>query len=275
MTEPRLSETRYAITDDGARLAYRTVGAGPPDVLWSFSQLSDVAAIWEYRPIADFLRALATSARVVVHDRRGMGRSGGDRGGLDTDVTDLRRLLDTVGASRPYLSGAVIGGAVYAAFAARHPERVAGVAWHGPFAQAAASANYPWGASPEELGAYGTRLAREWGTEAFAADFVAGGAPSAAGDEATIRFFAHWMRQTGDPATAAAYNQAWDAVDLHPVLPAVRVPVLLTSRAAEPSEAAYVASLMPNARLVTFEGSDFMPFYEAEPIIAALRDFMA
>lgn len=276
MTPTRLTETGYATADDGVRLAYRVLGDGPTAVLWSFSQLSDVETIWEHPPIADFLGALAAivDGRVVVHDRRGMGRSGGQRGTLETDAADLLRLLDTVGTRRPYLYGAVIGGAVYGAFAARHPDRAAGLLWHGPFAQARATAAYPWGASTDELEAYGAKLAEAWGSDSFAADFVAAGAPSMAGDRATIGFFARWMRRTGDPATAAAYNRTWDAVDLHPILSSIRVPVLLTSRGADPGEAEYVASLIAGARAALVEGDDFMPFYAPGPILEAVESFI-
>jgi pimeloyl-ACP methyl ester carboxylesterase len=271
---PHPSEPRHVFTDDGVNLAYRVLGDGPVDVLWSFSHLSDVEAIWEYPPIAGFLNELALSGRLIVHDRRGMGRSGGQRGDLDTDVADLLRVLDAVDAERPYLFGAVIGGAIYAALAARHPARVAGVAWHGAFARSSWAPEYPWGATTEELEAYAVSLAEGWGTEPFAARFVAAGAPSMAGDVEAIRFFAHWMRRTSDAATAAAYNRAWDAVDLSSLLPSVRVPTLITSRGDHPGEGAHVASLVPGARFMAFDGEDFMPFYGPEPILATLRDFM-
>jgi pimeloyl-ACP methyl ester carboxylesterase len=268
------AETRYAKGVDGVELAYRIVDDGPVDVLWSFSQLSDVEAIWGYPPIAAFIHALGASARIVVHDRRGMGRSGGEHGDLATDVADLLGLLDAVGAERAYLAGAVIGGATYAAFAREHPERVAGLIWHGPFARLAWAPGYPWGATTEELDAYAEKLAEGWGTEPFAADFVAGGAPSMAGHADSVRYFAHWMRQTSDARAAAAYTRRWDAVDLHPLLREVRVPTLITNRGSDPGEAAHVASLIPGARFITFEGQDFMPFFDSAPILGAIRQFL-
>jgi pimeloyl-ACP methyl ester carboxylesterase len=203
-----------------------------------------------------------------------MGRSRGERGDLETDVADLLALLDAVGSDRPYLVGAVIGGAIYAAFARTHPDRVAGLVWHGPFAHSARLPDYPWGATAEELEDYATSIAEDWGTEPFAAAFVAGGAPSMAGDEESVRLFAHWMRQTSDARTAAAYNRIWEGMDLRPWLGEVRVPTLITSRGADPGEAAHVASLIPGARLVTLEGADFMPFYDRGPVIAAMRGFI-
>ena len=269
-----VSETRYATTADGVDLAYRVVGGGPRDVLWCFNQLSDVEVIWDYPPIADFLHELAASWRLIVHDRRGMGRSGGERGDLDTDVSDLLVVLDAIGAGRAHLIGAVGGGAIYSAFAKHHADRVAGVAWHGAFARYAVSPDYPWGGTPEQLAEYADATEAGWGTREFAARFVASAAPSMAEDDETARFFERWMRATSDAPAAAAWLRYWSTIDLRPLLAEVEVPTLITIRGEDPAESAHVASLMPNAKLVVLDGEDFMPFYERGPVVAAFRDFM-
>jgi pimeloyl-ACP methyl ester carboxylesterase len=270
----QLSKTRYVRTADGVDLAYRVMGDGPVDLFWSFNQLNDVEAISEHPPILDFFDGLAGFARLIVHDRRGMGRSGGDRGDLETDVADLLRLLDGVAATRPYLASAVAGGAIYVAFAAKHPDRVAGVVWHGAFAQSVGTESYPWGTTPEELEERANRTEAGWGTEPFAERFVANGAPSMTGNDEAVRFYAHWMRRTGSALAAAAYNRAWDKVDLHPLLPTVQVPVLVLDRGGDPDEGAYVASLLPHARFRNLEGEDFIPYYDSGPIVAAIRAFV-
>jgi pimeloyl-ACP methyl ester carboxylesterase len=56
-------------------------------------------------------------------------------------VADLLCLVDVVTSAPPYLASAVAGGAIYVAFAARHPDRVAGVVWHGAFAQSVQTAS--------------------------------------------------------------------------------------------------------------------------------------
>lgn len=270
----QLSETRYVRTADGVDLAHRVVGDGPVDFIWSFNQLNDVEAIGEHPPILEYFDALAEFARVIVYDRRGMGRSGGDRGDLATDVDDLLALLDGLAATRPYLASAVAGGAIFVAFAATHPDRAAGVVWHGAFAQSVQTESYPWGATAEELEDGANRTEAAWGSEQFAERFVAGGAPSMAGDAEAVRFYAHWMRQTGSAQAAAAYNRAWDKIDLHQLLPTVQVPVLVLDRGGDPDEGAYVASLLPQARFLNLEGEDFIPYYDSGPIVAAIRGFV-
>jgi pimeloyl-ACP methyl ester carboxylesterase len=269
-----LSETRYVESADGVALAYRVMGDGPVDLVWSFNQLNDVEAITEHAPILEYFDALAEFARVIVYDRRGMGRSGGPRGDLQADIADLLALLDGVTAGRPYLASAVAGGAVFVAFAAAHPNRVAGVVWHGAFAQSVRTEAYPWGSTREELEERANATEAGWGTDRFAERFVAGGAPSMSGDAEATRFYAHWMRQTGSAHEAAAYIRAWDDVDLHPLLPSVHVPVLVLDRGGDPDEGAYVASLLPSARFLNLAGDDFIPYYDSGPIVAAIRDFV-
>ena len=270
----QLSETRYARTPDGVDLAYRVVGDGPVDLFWSFNQLNDVEFISQHRPILEYFDGLADFARVIVHDRRGMGRSGGERGDLETDVADVITLLDAVGAQRPYLASAVAGGATYVACAAKHPDRVAGVIWHGAFAQSVQTEAYPWGATADELEADASETEEGWGTLPFAERFVAGGAPSMAGDAQTVQFYADWMRRTGSAQAAGAYNRVWDKVDLHPLLATVRVPVLVLDRAADPEEGVYVAALLPHGRFLRLEGDDFIPYYNGGQIVAAIREFV-
>jgi pimeloyl-ACP methyl ester carboxylesterase len=269
-----LSKTRYVRTADGVDLASRAVGDGPVDLFWSFNQLNDVEAIAEHPPILEFFDRLAGFTRVIVHDRRGMGRSSGDRGDLETDVADVLSLLDGVAAPRPYLASAVAGGAIYVALAAKHPDRVAGVVWHGAFAQSIQTPSYPWGGTGEELEDRATETEAGWGTEPFAERFVANGAPSMAGNSETNRFYASWMRRTGSAQAAAAYNRAWDSIDLHPLLPTVKVPVLVLNRGGDADEGAYVASLLPGGRFLNLEGEDFIPYYDSGAIVAAIREFV-
>jgi pimeloyl-ACP methyl ester carboxylesterase len=269
----QLTETRHVRTADNVDLAYRIIGDGPVDLIWSFNQLNDVEVIAEHPPILQFLDAMSGFARVVVYDRRGMGRSGGERGDLATDVEDLLALLDHVKAARPYLASAVVGGAIFVAFAATHPDRVAGVVWHGAFAQSLRSDSYPWGATPEELEERAMRTEVGWGSEGFAERFLAAGAPSQPRDDTSIGFYARWMRRTGSATDAANFLRAWDKIDMHPLLASVQAPVLVLDRANDPGEGAYVADLLPRARFLSLEGSDFIPYYDRGPIVAAIREF--
>jgi pimeloyl-ACP methyl ester carboxylesterase len=72
----------------------------------------------------------AAGMRVIMYDLRGHGRSGRPPTGymVDDFVSDLTALLDELAVTTPvYLVGNSFGGTVAYTFAARYPERVAGL----------------------------------------------------------------------------------------------------------------------------------------------------
>lgn len=110
-----------AIEVEGRRLAWRTLGEGPPLLL-----VNGYAATGEdWDPT--FLAGLAESFEVICPDNRGVG--GSDLG--DTDLTvdgmagDLEALLDAVGAQRLPVVAWSMGGFVAQRLTVRAPARVA------------------------------------------------------------------------------------------------------------------------------------------------------
>ena len=78
------------------------------------------------------LRHFAAAHRVVAMDLRGMGRSDVPVDGvytLDAMVEDLHTIANTLNLDRFVLVGHSFGGSVVMAYAAAHPERVAGVVY--------------------------------------------------------------------------------------------------------------------------------------------------
>jgi pimeloyl-ACP methyl ester carboxylesterase len=271
------AETRHATADDGCPLAYQVIGDGPSDLVWSFSFLSDVETIWGYPAIADFLSRLASFTRLIIHDRRGMGRSGRGTGPVDpvTASSDLMSVLDAAGIDRAFFGGPEIGGALSAVFAATHPERVRGVIWYGAFASSKLTPDYPWGDTEDEQEEDRRRVEEHWGTRGFAENFVRNNAPSRDGDQATITFFTTWMRRSMTPVEASAMSQRWFDIDLRATLPTITRPVLIISRASKDiEEDRYAASLIPTARIIELPGDDFMPFFDEQPIIDATQRFI-
>lgn len=74
---------------------------------------------------------LAGSRRVLGVDLRGRGRSDNDpdphRYTMPTYLDDLDRLIDAIGAARVILIGGSNGGVLAALYAAKHPDKVAGL----------------------------------------------------------------------------------------------------------------------------------------------------
>ena len=63
--------------------------------------------------------------------------------------------------------------------------------------------DYPFGYGQDELDPYAAWYVEGWGTRAFAEEFYAWVAPSAAGDPAEIAAYVELMRASGDPPRSA------------------------------------------------------------------------
>lgn len=93
-----------------------------------------------YDPMLSFRTRLEGRAKLLFVDRPGHGQS--DAGGPQNILPDgqadaIARLMDRLGIRRAIIVGHSFGGAIAAAFAVRHPEKVAGLVFLSP-------AVYPW-----------------------------------------------------------------------------------------------------------------------------------
>lgn len=98
-------------------------GTGPP-VVFVHGMLM-TSAMWEPQ-----LDALDDAFTCIAYDVRGHGRTGGsdrERYSIELFAADLAALFDALDLDRAVVCGLSMGGAVAQAFAAAHPERVAGL----------------------------------------------------------------------------------------------------------------------------------------------------
>jgi pimeloyl-ACP methyl ester carboxylesterase len=117
-------EVRYA-DNDGVHIAYTVVGDGPVELVHTGGIWSNLDVMWEEPRWARYLDRLASFSRLVVFDMRGVGLS--DRGPrppfLETQMDDLRAVMDAAGCESAALFGGARGGAMTMLFAATYPER--------------------------------------------------------------------------------------------------------------------------------------------------------
>jgi hypothetical protein len=66
-------DTRYATTPDGVYIAYQVAGEGPVDVAWQTDFTNNIDVMWESPVFGPVFRGIASSARLILHDRRGTG----------------------------------------------------------------------------------------------------------------------------------------------------------------------------------------------------------
>ena len=97
------------------------VGTGAPIVV-----IPGIQGRWEWMKPA--IEALATRSRVITFSLADEPTSGGhydDADGFSSYVDGVREVLDAAGVDRASICGVSYGGLIAAAFAARHPDRVA------------------------------------------------------------------------------------------------------------------------------------------------------
>lgn len=270
-------ETRYAKSGD-LHIAYQLVGEGPPLVV-SDQWFSNVDAQWDFPPMRRLLRRLASFARIVLFDKRGMGLSDPvpmrAAPSLEEWMDDLRAVLDDAGIDQTAILCGV--GATYMGvlFAATYPERVRSLVIVNGYARMARTTDYEWGRSSEEIGEYVENVKRDWGKPGTM-DLLA---PSAAEDEEVRRAFARFERQWASPGAYAAFTTVREGNDVRHVLPAIRVPTLVIhrsgSRFAPLDGGRYIADQIPGARFVEVPGIDtYLWAGDIEPIVGEVEEFL-
>ena len=258
-------ETRYAAAPDGVRLAYQVVGDGDLDLVFVMGWMTNVDAMWEEPRLAAFLDRLASSARVIVIEKRGMGLS--DRVPLDpapslaTRVEDLLAVADAAGSREAIVMGTSESGPLVTLYAASHPDRTAGLILDGARARyGEVASDYPFGYPDDEFEAYTADTRERWATPALAAEWAAWIAPSRADDAPFAEWLASFMRRAGTGEAMAAFNHVSRTFDVRGVLGSIAGPTLVLSRTGDDvcpaDETAWLASRIPGARTAVFDGAD-------------------
>ena len=141
-------EIRFCTTADGTRIAYATVGQGPP-LVKAPGWLSHLEYDWESSIWRHWLEELSKDHLLIRFDQRGWGLSDRDVEDISFEawVSDLEAVVDAVGVQRFALLGRSQGAPPAIEYAARHPERVTQLVLVGAFA---AFAHIPVRSSPAE-----------------------------------------------------------------------------------------------------------------------------
>ena len=150
-----IPETRYAKTDDGAHIAFQTLGDGPRDLVFVREGTSHLELVWDTPPFARVFQRLATFGRLILFEPRGSGLSdplgASEQYSLETQAKDMLAVFDEVGAERPALVANSVSGLQAMFFAATYPNRTASLVLDGCYARLARAPDYPWGWPMEVL----------------------------------------------------------------------------------------------------------------------------
>lgn len=217
---------RFCTATDGARIAYSTVGEGPP-LVKAANWLNHLEHEWESPVWKHWVADLSQHHVFVRYDERGCGLSDWNVPdfSLDAWVRDLETVVDALGVERFALLGISQGGAVAAAYAARHPERVSHLILYCAHAR-----GWQHRGSAHELEAYEalTQLVRlGWGKNhpAFRQMFTTRFIPDAG--PAEMEWFNDLQRITASPENAARFMDQFASVDVRPLLADIVAPTIV------------------------------------------------
>ena len=276
------STIRYAKAG-GVHIAYRTLGDGPLDLVFISGAISNVELDWDEPVYVSFMERLASAARVITFDRRGVGIS--DRvssPSLEDRMDDVRAVLDDIGSRRAALFGFLDGGAVATLFAATYPDRARGLVLYAFEPRRRWAPDYPWGLTQDAARRHVEDALEGWNdVERQARDELAITAPSSVADEDLIRLLVRWRRLSTSHSAFADFRRVNFDVDVRHVLPAIRVPVLVVHRPDQKvvngEVSRYVAQQIPTSTYLELPGRDLWPFVEggkamADAVVQFLRE---
>jgi pimeloyl-ACP methyl ester carboxylesterase len=268
-----LPETRYAKSGD-VHIAYQVTGSGPFDLIWTNGYVNNVELNWELPGAAQFINRLSSFCRLIRFDRRGTGLS--DRTvapgtTLEARMDDVRAVMDAAGSQRAALLGVSEGGPMSVMFAATYPERTRALVLYGAWAVNHLRQTM----SQEQRDVRLEAVRQSWGTGRSAMLM----APSRATEEAVVRAWARYERQSCSPAGVVSLFRAALEFDVRDLLPTVRVPTLVLHRSGDtavPVEGGrYLAAHIPGAKYVEMPGIDHAPpLGDGERLVGEIEEFL-
>jgi class 3 adenylate cyclase/esterase/lipase len=253
---------RFCTTSDGVRIAYATVGQGPPLVRIA-PWFTHLEFEWE-NPLWRFMLDAGTRRFLLIrYDGRGMGLSDREVNDFspEASVRDLEAVVDALGFERVALYGLSQGGATAIAYAVRHPDRVSHLILYGSFARMSWVLDTEKGHEAFEAGV--TLIRHGWGSHvpAYRQLFTSLFMPDADAD--AIRQFNELQRISTSAENATALFSAMAKTDVRDVLPRVTAPTLVIHRRGDTSvpfrAGRELATGIPGARFLPLEGRNHIP----------------
>lgn len=119
-------EIRYTVTEDGANIAYWSLGSGPLLVQCPLIPYSHIEREWHYPQVRQWYESLSRTFTVVRYDGRGSGHSTREPHdtSLEAHYQDLDAVVRQVGPDPVAVMGVFHSGPAAILYASRHPERV-------------------------------------------------------------------------------------------------------------------------------------------------------
>ena len=219
-------DIRFCTTPDGVRIAYSSVGSGRP-LVKTGNWLTHIEHEWDSPVWKHWIHAIGAHHQLVRWDERGCGLSDWypDDLSLDAWVRDAESVVDALQLERFALLGISQGGAVAAAYAARHPERVSHLVLCGAY-----TCGWRHRADARELETRSALLSLTrlgWGQDnpafrqMFTARFIPDGGPE------QMQWFNDLQRVSTPAENAARLMNTLSELDVRPLLGTIAVPTIV------------------------------------------------
>ncbi len=264
-------QIRFCTTSDGTRIAYATMGVGPP-LVWVPGWLSHLELDFGFPPFLDRFERLARDFTLVRFDKRGTGLS--QRGlsdfSLEVHVLDVEAVVAALKLQRFALAAYSEGGPISIAYTARHLDAVSHLILMGTWASGARAAG-----GPEMLGAIASIVKNEWGLGSkLLADLFFG----EDADPSVQQAFALYQQQAATASDAVASVEGLSHFDVTALLPKISAPTLVLhargDRAAPIEGGQEIAAAVPGARFVSVEGNHVPNRKQMAQMDEAIREFI-
>ena len=265
--EPRI---QYAQTRDGVSIAYWTQGSGgTPLVLLPWIPFNHLQLNWENPENRRLYERLSARRQIINYDGRGTGLSDREANfALDSHVLDLEAVLDKLGILQVDLWAFLTSGPVAISYAVAHPEHVSHLVLWCSFSRGSELL-----ASRQSQGLVGL-IDKDWQLFTETAASVIFG--WSAGEPA--RQFARYMRESGTPEMVRPSLTVLAELDVSELLPKIRCPSLVLHRRHIEylglNAAKLLASRIPDARLVAFDGDSTQMYSDTDAILTAVESFL-
>lgn len=259
-SQRREQDIRICTTLDGVRIAYATVGEGPP-LVKAANWLSHLEFDWRSPVWRHWIEELSRDHMLVRYDERGCGLSDWDvkEFSLESWVRDLETVVDTLRLERFPLIGISQGGPVAMTYAAKHPERVSHLILYGAYGRGRAKRPRS-DEQADEREAVITLTRAGWGRDnpayrqMFAASFIPGGSPE------HQRWFSDLCRISTTPQNAVSFMQTFDDIDTGDLATGLDLPVLVlharNDERVDFDEGRRLAASIPGARFVPLDSEN-------------------
>jgi class 3 adenylate cyclase len=273
--------TRYASCGD-TDIAYQVFGDGPIDLLLLPGPSIPIDSVDAEPSMYRFHRRLASFARVIRLDQRGIGLSSRvpsiDVIGPEFWAKDVVSVMNAVGCERATIVAPGFTSMTGLVLAAEYPERVSSLVIINGAARTLYAPDYPMGARIETLDPY-TTLAIDPDAVDQGFDMLGIIAPSVARDDAFRAWWDAAGNRAASPSMARAMILTVRHADVRDTLPRITAPTLILHRSESDftpvAHGQYLAEHIAESHFVELPGDDTLYWVgNTGPMLDEIEEFI-